>query len=125
MLVPALGWWWNLQMKKLKLTSDSIWLIDVNRQLPSAGLDGFDISPDQFPPKQWLPTAISLETLNIHEPVAEHLEGRYDLIHVRLFLAVVKNNDPTPILSKLMAMLSKYCLCTLMDQQGHYDMNSC
>ena len=85
----------------------SIWLIDVNRQLPSVHLDGFDISVDQFPAKEWLPDNITLRRLDVLQPISEELKGKYDLVHVRLFLAVVQNYDPTPILRNLMDMLSQ------------------
>ena len=84
-----------------------IWLIDVNRQLPSARLDGFDVSADQYPPKEWLPANLSLKTLDVHKPVPEELKGKYDIVHVRLFLTVVKNDNPLPILENLMEMLSQ------------------
>lgn len=86
-------------------TGTGIWLIDVNRQLPSARLDGFDISPDQYPPKEWLPSTISLETMDVHKPIPHELRGKYDLVHVRLFITVVKKDDPSPILENLKAML--------------------
>lgn len=84
-----------------------IWLIDVNRQLPSARLDGFDISGGQYPPKEWLPANLSLRTLDVHKPIPEEFKGQYDIVHVRLFLTVVRNDDPLPILNNLMDMLSK------------------
>ena len=87
-----------------------IWLIDLNRQLPLSCLDGFDISADQYPPKEWLPANLSLETLDIHKEIPEELKGKYDIVHVRLFLTVVKNDDPLPILKNLMDMLSAYSL---------------
>lgn len=90
-----------------RLSCSSIWLIDVNRQLPSVHLDGFDISVDQFPAKEWLPDKISLHRLDVLKPISEELKGKYDLVHVRLFLAVVQNYDPTPILRNLMNMLSQ------------------
>lgn len=89
------------------LTEIRIWLIDLNRQLPSAQLDGFDISAEQYPPKQWLPTNLSLSTLDIFPPVPEELIGKYDIIHVRLFILVVRDDDPTPILRNLISMLSQ------------------
>ena len=93
--------------KYTRLNSPSIWLINVNRQLPSAQLDGFDISVDQFPSKEWLPDNISLHRLNVLKPIPEELKGKYDLVHLRLFLAVVKNDNPAPILRNLMDMLSQ------------------
>ena len=90
------------------LNCSSIWLVDVNRQLPSVHLDGFDNSVDQFPSKEWLPENISLDRLDILKPIPEELKGKYDLVHVRLFLAVVQDDDPTPILRNLMDMLSQW-----------------
>ena len=98
--LPAAEWY-------ITLSCSSIWLIDVNRQLPSVHLDGFDISVDQFPVKEWLPGNMSLHRLDLFKPVSEELRGKYDLVHVRLFLAVVQNYDPTPILRNLMDMLSQ------------------
>ena len=89
------------------LSCSSIWLVDVNRQLPSVHLDGFDNSIDQFPSKGWLPDNISLNRLDVLKPIPEELKGKYDLVHVRLFLAVVQDDDPTPILRNLMDMLSQ------------------
>ena len=63
---------------------------------------------DQFPAKEWLPDNITLRTLDVFAPILEDLKGRYDLVHVRLFLAVVQNYDPTPILRNLMDMLSQW-----------------
>ena len=88
------------------LSGSSIWLVDVNRQLPSVHLDGFDNSVDQFPSKEWLPDNISLHRLDVLKPIPEELKGKYDIVHVRLFLAVVQDDDPTPILRNLMDMLS-------------------
>ena len=94
---------WNVM-----LSGSSIWLVDVNRQLPSVHLDGFDNSVDQFPSKEWLPDNISLHRLDVLKPIPEELKGKYDLVHVRLFLAVVQDYDPMPILRNLMDMLSQW-----------------
>ena len=93
--------------------SGSIWLIDISRQLHSARLDGFDISAGQYPPQEWLPNNLSLATFDVHGDVPDALQGRYDIVHVRLFLTVVKNNDPRPILNKMYRMLSQSCFCFL------------
>lgn len=45
-------------------------------------------------------------TLDIHKPIPEELKGKYDIVNVRLFLTVVRNDDPLPILQNLMDMLS-------------------
>ncbi|KAL2042758.1 hypothetical protein N7G274_004517 [Stereocaulon virgatum] len=86
-------------------TGTGIWLIDLSRQLHSARLDGFDISTDQFPPKQWLPENMSLHTLDILKPIPEEFKGKYDVVHARLLLPLVKNNDPTPVLKNMFSLL--------------------
>ena len=84
----------------------SIWLIDISRQMRSAQLDGFDISPEQYPPNEWLPDNISLTILDIHDDIPERLRGKYDIVHVRLFLSVVRKGDPGPVLDRLRSLLS-------------------
>ena len=87
-------------------TGTAIWLTDAARNLPSSSqLDGFDISLAQCPPKQWLSPNINLAVMDMFEEVPEHLVGKYDAVHVRLILLVVKNNDPRPIIRNLVKML--------------------
>lgn len=87
-------------------TGTAQWLIDVAHEIPSAQLDGFDISSDQFPCKAWLPHQITLDELDITKSIPSSLEGKYDLVHVQLFLCVVKKDGPNTILKELSKMLS-------------------
>ena len=84
------------------------WLIDVNREIPSARLAGFDISRHQFPAKEWLPSQVFLDELDITNPIPSSLEGQYDLVHVQLFLCVVQKDGSLGILKQLSKMLSTY-----------------
>ncbi len=84
----------------------SQWLIDVRPELPSAQLDGFDISDDQFPSKAWLPRQISLSQLDITKDIPSDLEGMYDLVHVQLFFCVVQKDGPAAIVEQLYKLLS-------------------
>ena len=86
-------------------TGTGIWTIDVRRQFPESTIDGFDISTDQFPPQAWLPNNVSLKYLNAFQPVPTHFIGKYDIVHVRLFMLVIPNGDPEPVLKNLMTML--------------------
>ncbi|KAL8687373.1 MAG: hypothetical protein Q9218_006434 [Villophora microphyllina] len=81
------------------------WLIDVAHEFPSAELDGFDISGNQFPSSAWLPSNITLTELDITKSIPANLEGQYDLVHVQLFLCVVQKEDPSIILKELFKML--------------------
>lgn len=89
-------------------TGTGQWLIDVSHEIPSAQLDGFDISKDQFPSKAWLPPQISFGELDITKPIPSSLEGIYDVVHLQLFLCVVQKDDPLVILKELSKMLSAY-----------------
>ena len=84
----------------------SQWLIDISPDLPSAQLDGFDISEEQYPCKAWLPSHITLSQLDITKEIPLHLEGTYDLVHVQLFLCVVQKEGPAAILKELRKLLS-------------------
>ena len=90
----------------------SQWLIDVSSELPSAQLDGFDISEEQYPCKAWLPSHISLSHLDITKEIPPHLEGVYDLVHVQLFLCVVQKDGPAAILKEMYKLLSVSSLPT-------------
>lgn len=88
------------------------WLIDVHRLLPSADLDGFDISKDQYPSSAWLPAQISLQELDIMKPIPSSLENKYDMVHVQLFFCVVQRDGPDTMLKQLYKMLSMSSLET-------------
>lgn len=76
------------------------------QQLPrSATLDGIDISFGQAPPSEWLPRNVTLRVVDVFRPVPEELIAKYHVIHIRHFVCVVKENDPTPLLQNLLRML--------------------
>ncbi|KAI4232071.1 MAG: hypothetical protein LQ349_005224 [Xanthoria aureola] len=84
-----------------------IWLIELSKTLPgSTQLDGFDIDLSQLPPKEWLPSNVATHTLDVSSVLPPSLVGKYDIVHLRLFIAIVKHNDPVPILRNLVAMLT-------------------
>ena len=86
-------------------TGTAIWLIDVAREYPTARLHGFDIDTSQAPPKQWLPSNITLETWNIFDDVPENMIGTYDVVHLRLLVLVVHRSDIRNVIRKLLRML--------------------
>ena len=89
-------------------TGNAIWIFELLPLMPSTTtFDGFDISTDYFPAKEWLPANVSLDVLDALGEVPEHLVGRYDIVHLRAFVVVVRNNNPARLLSNLIKMLSK------------------
>lgn len=87
--------------------SHRIWLLDLARTLPpTAQLDGFDIDISDCPPEQWLPRNVTMRHLDALGEIPEHLAGKYDIVQLRLFQVVVKDNDPGPLLRNMVKMLS-------------------
>ena len=100
-----------------------IWLRSVAQSLPHAKLDGFDISLAQCPPIQWLPENIhSLKEWDVFRRPPEDLQGRFDIVHVRLLFVVVQDEDPKPILENLMLLLKPggYLQWDELDVSGSY-----
>ena len=86
---------------------DRIWLLDLARTIsPTAQLDGFDIDISGCPQKQWLPPNVTMRQLDALGVIPENLVGIYDIVHLRLFQVVVKDNDPGPLLRNMLRMLS-------------------
>lgn len=83
-----------------------IWLIETARALPHARLDGYDISEEQFP-RHKLPPNVKLSILDAVGLIPEELVAAYDVVHISLFVMLVRNENPAPILRNLILMLSE------------------
>ena len=84
-----------------------MWLLDFARQYPRCvQLDGLDISLDQVPHPDWLPSNVSFHEYSVYDEPHADLKEKYDIIHVRHLLLVVKQNDPSPVLDNVLKMLS-------------------
>lgn len=70
---------------------------------PNATLDGYDISASMFPPSR--PENISLEVLDMKQPVPEALHGVYDLVHARMLVAAVLPAEWSGIVRNLTKLL--------------------
>ena len=73
----------------------------------SARLDGYDISDKQFPGADLYGDNVSLSTLDIFKPLPKHLLGKYDVVHIRYFMAIATNASVQIAVDNLNAMLSK------------------
>lgn len=85
----------------------SIWIGELTRELPNARIDGFDISNEQYPPEKWYGPNVSLSKLDIFEPLPEELIGRYDIVHLRFFMAVASDDNVQIVIENLKGMLSE------------------
>ena len=65
-------------------TGTGAWLLDVAKSCPATWtLQGFDMSDAQFPQHE---PRLSFDKLNILGPIPHELQGRYDLVHLRLLV---------------------------------------
>ncbi|TEY47664.1 hypothetical protein BOTCAL_0302g00120 [Botryotinia calthae] len=88
-------------------TGTGIWPLDLVRQLTSTvQLYGFDISSSQFPHPNYLPSNVKLEVLDsLRVDPPEELLGSFDIVHLRLWLGVVMNGDPSALLTHALKLL--------------------
>ena len=94
----------------------SIWLLDVARSLPpTVQLDGFDIDLAQCPASQWLPANVRMSEWDMFSEPPADLVGKYDVVHVRCVVLVIKNGNPDKLvanLKKLLSMIFSFSLQT-------------
>ena len=85
-----------------------LWPLELSRHLPStAQIFGYDISPAQFPAKEWLPHNVQLDILDVvNQELPKELKNAFDVVHLRAFALVIKGGDPKGVLNTLVEMLS-------------------
>jgi len=107
-----------LLQNSLTDTINSIWLFDLADDLPSSCvLDGFDISDEQFSPCAWLPDNVSLRVWNALEDPPLEFCGQYDIVHVRLFMSIIQDNDPRALIGNCRKLLSMSLYILSVPQQ--------
>ncbi|KAF2002184.1 hypothetical protein P154DRAFT_463257 [Amniculicola lignicola CBS 123094] len=79
---------------------------DLERAQRRATFIGLDVQDAHFPAAQNLPKNIKLGLLDAFtEDLPEEHIGKYDVVHVRAFSSVVKNDDPSPVIKNAYKML--------------------
>ncbi|KAF3071092.1 methyltransferase [Daldinia childiae] len=86
-------------------TGTGRFLFRARELYPNATLEGFDISPALFPLKNELPPNLALAVLNIKQPAPEELHGKFDVVHVRMLVAGMSQNDWAPAVENITRML--------------------
>lgn len=69
-------------------------------------LDGFDVSFDAAPLREWLPPNMTLQYWDIKKEVPEHLVGAYDLANIRFFAVVLLASEIKHVLNNLSRLFS-------------------
>ncbi|KAL2012148.1 hypothetical protein VTN00DRAFT_4866 [Thermoascus crustaceus] len=89
-------------------TGTGIWLKDVSKLLKDVPTDrpryyhGFDISPDQFPSE---PGDLHFSVQDVMKPFPVEHQNRYDLVHVRLLIGALKEEDIKGVVANLATLL--------------------
>ncbi|MCJ1248823.1 hypothetical protein MMC30_006043 [Trapelia coarctata] len=87
-------------------TGTGAWMLGLAREAPvQLRLDGMDISLAQAPLQHWLPSNVNLSTWNFFDEVPNDLVGRFDVVHVRLVLVVVQNDNAASVVRNLGKLL--------------------
>ncbi|KAJ8065957.1 hypothetical protein OCU04_005057 [Sclerotinia nivalis] len=86
-------------------TGTGIWLLELSETLPTATLDGYDISAAQYPPSSFLPPNVSLHTHDAFTSFPIEKLGSYDIVHLRFSLCFVNDEDAEGLLRNLVALL--------------------
>lgn len=94
----------------MKNNTNDCWLIEVAHGLPGSlrphvHLFGPDISTTYFPARGRLSETVTMEALSGLSDIPAELVGVFDVVHVRAFTAVIKNNNPTPLAANAIKML--------------------
>ncbi|KAJ5089837.1 hypothetical protein N7532_008521 [Penicillium argentinense] len=96
-------------------TGTGIWLEELAKNLPAVSpldLQGFDISPSQFPPSHELHgprnERIPLAVHDSLKPYPSEHQGRYDLVHIRLLTAGLKRDDYATVLKNARDLLKPH-----------------
>ncbi|KAI1262493.1 S-adenosyl-L-methionine-dependent methyltransferase [Xylariaceae sp. FL1019] len=88
-------------------TGTGIWLTDLSTRLPTtAKLEGLDISLEALPPLDLVPSNVSFRQFDIKKDIPEELIGVYDVVHIRLFVFVLLD-DEVPAAVRQLAKLLK------------------
>ncbi|KAI6823602.1 hypothetical protein KC340_g5022 [Hortaea werneckii] len=115
-------WIWNYQLgyqvhplvdiggaRPLKIADvacgNGAWLLEVQRKWPMHEYHGFDLTSSHFPGSPRLPENVNLSVWDLFTNIPAHMQGAFDIVHIRAIASAVRNNDVQPIVQKLLGLL--------------------
>ncbi|KAI1352227.1 hypothetical protein F5Y01DRAFT_324425 [Xylaria sp. FL0043] len=107
-------------------TGTGIWLFDLLKSPEVKGLNiqhyGFDISRALFPHNSWLPKNVILSTSNLLEEPPQAFYGKFDVVHLRLVLSLIRSGSPKPVIQHIKKLLKPggYVQWDEVDPFNHY-----
>jgi hypothetical protein len=79
----------------------------LTRDVSSAAqLDAIDVSFDALPPPEWLPANVKPRRWDVKTEPPDELLGAYDLVNIRLFSFVLRDEDIPGVIGRLSKLLS-------------------
>lgn len=70
-------------------------------------LEGFDVNSNYLPATEYLPHNVTMRILDVFDDIPDDLVEKFDVVHVRTFAVIIKNNNPTPFLRNMIKLLSE------------------
>ncbi|RDW59313.1 class I SAM-dependent methyltransferase [Aspergillus mulundensis] len=84
----------------------TIWALELAAQLPpSARVTGYGTSESTFPLSQYWPPNVSFSALDCLGEVLEALVGQFDVVHLRMWALVIRDNDTSTLIRSAAKLL--------------------
>ncbi|KAJ6130525.1 hypothetical protein N7512_003305 [Penicillium capsulatum] len=75
-----------------------LWTLEVAHGFSDAQVMAYDIADTYFPAKEYWPSNLTFDHLDcLNEPPAS-LAGQFDVVHLRMWAIIIKENDPCPLI---------------------------
>ncbi|KAI0206698.1 S-adenosyl-L-methionine-dependent methyltransferase [Astrocystis sublimbata] len=84
-------------------TGTGAWAVSVAKELPNAQIRGFDIDTTKF--AQNLPPHVQLQFGDVFSPFPSELLEKFDLVHARFLVSLLRTEDWVPVARNLMTLL--------------------
>ncbi|KAJ5287076.1 hypothetical protein N7478_002762 [Penicillium angulare] len=80
-------------------TGTGIWALQLAPTLPpNSKVVGYDISDAHLPNQEYWPSNVTFGVLDSMNDVPEFLEGQFDVVHIRMWAYIPRENDPSPLI---------------------------
>ncbi|GAP84593.1 putative methyltransferase domain-containing protein [Rosellinia necatrix] len=84
-------------------TGTGVWAISVAEELPHAHIRGFDIDTSKFATN--LPSHVQLQYGDVFGSFPSELLGKFDLVHARFLVSLLRKEDWVPVARNFMTLL--------------------
>ncbi|RAH70365.1 class I SAM-dependent methyltransferase [Aspergillus aculeatinus CBS 121060] len=91
-------------------TGTGIWALELSPHLPpNAQVVGYDIASTHLPAPEYWPANVRFDHLDsLSETIPEELIGHFDVVHLRMWAFVIRDNDPSALIRHAERLLRGY-----------------